>query len=395
MYIEDIIIAVTTKNSVSFNRFDKNIVQSFTEQLLQGRGFTEKQATLAIKIISRYQQKIEIALQKNISTFLQNPHFKLGKRTVNNEKKIFIIKNEENQKLIAVTFPYNEEIVKKFRESRDSLHLVHWDPEKKAWTLSLDERSLSFLFNLTLNSVWDVDEEISNYFLQIENILKNIDNFVPLLVYKNGITKLQNKPKNTPEIQSKDILEALFQARNYGINTWDDAIQEILSQKEEYLPIKDFLNQNPNKAYVWDKEKHDESLFFQFFHYLSPALVVITVHKEEELLTSLVEKFNSCGISNNEMSVLFRLPTDTGKKFNIFVKNQHLNNPITEMTKVCFISGKLPKTVLAKNMKFNCVLNYNSFHAHYTIQELVKTHKNIINFVEKTAHKESDWDLVV
>jgi len=87
------------------------------------------------------------------------------------------------------------------------------------------------------------------------------------------------------------------------------------------------------------------------------------------------------------MSVMFRLPAETGKNFNDFVKNNQLNNPITDKTKIVFISSKLPKPVIKSKVKFNCVINLGLGGVHYTIKNFTENHENLINFSEKTKYE--------
>jgi hypothetical protein len=117
---------------------------------------------------------------------------------------------------------------------------------------------------------------------------------------------------------------------------------------------------------------------------------IIAATELEKLQLSL-EFLNSIGISKDEISVLFRLPTETGGIFNNYIREQELNSPVTEKTKAVFISSKVPKTILEKQLKFNCVVSFNFYNIHYSIRNLLKWHHNVINVSDKKVTKELNF----
>jgi DNA helicase HerA-like ATPase len=113
-----------------------------------------------------------------------------------------------------------------------------------------------------------------------------------------------------------------------------------------------------------------------------------------EKIAKSYEFLKSLDITADEMSVMFRLPKETGEKFNKFVKDEQLNNPITEKTRVVFISGKVPKTVIESNIKFNCVVNFSLHSVHYTIREFVKNHHNVIHILDKKPQRNFNFAIL-
>jgi hypothetical protein len=108
---------------------------------------------------------------------------------------------------------------------------------------------------------------------------------------------------------------------------------------------------------------------------------------EMEKITKSYEFLKSLDITSEEISVMFRLPKETGEKFNIFVKDEKLNNPITEKTRVVFISAKVPKTVIESKIKFNCIVNFSLHSVHYTIRDFVKNHHNVVHILDKKPQR--------
>jgi hypothetical protein len=111
-------------------------------------------------------------------------------------------------------------------------------------------------------------------------------------------------------------------------------------------------------------------------------LVVVPINYELEILQLFCDYINEQNYSKDDVSVMFRLDSSTekNKNFNTFVKEQNLNNPITENTKFIVVSSQIPKPVYKKNVKFNSILNFGYVNAHYTVRSAIKNCQNVITF---------------
>ena len=127
---------------------------------------------------------------------------------------------------------------------------------------------------------------------------------------------------------------------------------------------------------------------------MSPCLFVIPGGHELKKLSQAYEFLKMLGIPDEQQSVMFRLDSNIDKNFNNFVKETGLNSPITENTKVVFISSKIPKPVLKSNLKFNSVINMGFGGVHYSIRDYVGNHENLVYYTEKKLQKEFDFVIV-
>lgn len=385
MHIEDLIILAASR--LQMNPFDSKLIYSFQDQIFRGNGLTDKQVIVAIKILKRQKLKIDSILNQNIEGFLENPTFRLTKRTVNLNKKLSVVKNTVYGKTVKMEFPYNEQIVQTIRENRSSLHFAQWDKDEKAWILSLDERSLKLLMKIIKNHEFDLDEEIENYFNQIKHIEENIEKYIPMVSIENETVVFKNISETVPKISVDDPLSALFEARKIGIHTWSDELETRIKKNGCGTLTLNFLNASPGSPF---EVYLDNNAFFEIgeiLKHLTPCIFVIPGGSEIEKLEASLELLNQIGIDDKEISVLFRLPNETGEKFNTFIRNRGLNNPITEQTKVIFVSSKIPKTIIDSNIKFNSVVNFNFYNVHYTIREFLKNHHNIIHIMDKKPQR--------
>lgn len=385
MHIEDLIILLALR--AKMNPYDENLVNSFHDQISRGSGLTEKQAAVALKILSRQQEKLSQIIGKDIGDFIANPTFRLGKRTVSNTKKISVIDHSDFGRALKVEFPYNEELVGKIRQRRNAFHMAQWDKEEKAWLFSLDERSIAFLEEIGAKNDFALDEEFASYVSQVEEIKNNFEKYVPMVSIKEGTPIFANIPDFVPQPNTKDPLEALFLARKAGIQTWDDTVDNVLQRNGIDPLVKKFLDSSPEVDFEILLEDYSIFGIKDIIRFLRPCVFVIPGGSEMEKIETSLELLKSAGVTESEISVLFRLPKETGEKFNNFVKDKHLNNPVTDTTQAVFISSKVPKTIIEPKIKFNSVVNFNFYSVHYTIREFLKNHHNVMHVLDKKPQR--------
>lgn len=387
MYIEDLIISLISSSAVTINPFDSKLLTSFQDQIFRGSGFTEKQENLAIKILKRHQHKLTLILNKNIDQDLENPKFRMTRRFINSSKTMKIVPHSEYGKAIKVEFPFNEALLTKIRSGKSKINYGNWNPDEKSWIFSLDERSLQFLIPISNEFNFSVDDEFENYKEQIKDIESNIEKYVPLVAYSQGKLEFLNIPSSLPQPENSNILENIFLARKLGIFTWDAEIEETDEWKTAPSLVKKFLKADPGAEFSINLEETNLETLSDIVKFLSPTLFVIPGGTELEKLEISVNFLKNIGIDNEEISVLFRLPKETGENFNVFVKSNKLNNPISKKTKAVFVSSKIPKPVIGSDIKFHSVINFNFYNIHYTIKNYLKRAHNMVLIMEKKQQR--------
>lgn len=385
MHIEDLIILLSIR--VNMNPYDSKIISSFHNQISIGSGFTEKQANLALKILNRQKSKIESVLSKDISPFLENPTFRLAKRSVNSSKILNIVSHKIFGKVIHAKFPYDESIVNLIRQNKTGATHRQWDGEEKAWVFSLDERNLMLLMEINETYGFQLDQEINDYFDQIKSVKENFENFVPMIGFRNEEFCFLNCDQKIPKISTKNPVEALFIGRKYGIQTWEDQVEQQLKDSKCEKVVLDFLNSAPNENFEFYLENNSIFSLENIIKYLTPCIFVIPGGSEIEKIQTSLKILKNLNVDNSQISVMFRLPNETNADFNQFVKNSGLNNPISENTKAIFISSKVPKTIIEPKVKFNSVINFNFYNVHYTIREFLKNHHNVVTIFDKKPQR--------
>lgn len=391
IYIEDLIVDLNSY--INLNTYDKTVVSSFVNQIFSGRGFTEKQRELAVRILKKYSTKLEVAIRKSVASDLSNPQFRFPIRktpTISN-KRIYITDHPNWGKCINAEFPYDEAKIDQIKKNRDKIILSTWDAESKSWKFSLSEANLHFLQNLTSSDSFDFDDEFKEYLDQINQIVNNMENYVPMLVFDNGQVKYKNVSQFVPSLDSTDVIKSIFSARKSGIHTWDENINALLEQSDVHPLVKNFLNNDFKGDFEINSGVEPIDCLKSIVNYMDPCLFVIPGGSELEKTRLVYNFLTGLGYSQDEMSVMFRLSSQDGKDFNDFVKNCGLNNPITDRTKFVFVSIKLPKPVLKTKLKFSSVVSLGKTNVHYTIRDFFKNRENLIYYCEPSKQKEFNF----
>lgn len=387
MNIEDLVISLTY-SSIPMNVWDQKLIHSFYDQITQGSGFTEKQSTLAIKTLQRHAAMLSTFMKQDISPFLKNPVFRLPIRKISNAKKMSLAPHPVYTRMISATFPYSDATVDRIRKNKDDLEFAQWNKEEKAWNFALSENSLQLLLELFNISEFEIDSDLEDMFQQVKSVHIDMENYIPMLVIEDAVPKIVNSSPSMPGLETTNILHALFEARKRGVSTWDETISNFLESDEVDDVTRSFLKTDPAGSFHINSENHDISCLENFVKHMGPCLIVIPGGSEVDTTRIAYEFLSGMGIKNNEMSVMFRLPSGPTEIFNKFVKDNELNSPITEETKIVFVSSKLPKPVLKSKIKFNGIINLGFSNVHYTMRDFVGKHENLVFYSKKKQQRE-------
>lgn len=380
MYIEDLLSNLTR---CRLNTFDIKVVNSLHWQVyVDTNAFTEKQSQLVLKICKKYQNQLEKMLKIDLNLIINNPQFKYPIRpSMNLQYTVTYI--TQPKKMFKVTFPYNEAIVA-YIKNHAKTHpgsSAKWDSDLKAWVLIPTEGNLNLIKTYFIPNNFIVDESILEMIEKYEEILKNIEDFVPSVVLENEKICYKNVYETVPPLDTKNIIEALFTARRYGINTWDENIENYLKTVENPV-TKTFLTTKLGNKISINSEEIDIRYFSDIIKYKKTILVIIPAVNELSHLKTWYNFLISEGISSDEMAVLFRLEGIGNKtEFNDFVKEHGINKSLNSRQRIFFISLKLPKPLIKEHKTFDAIINLGSGHSpHYTIQSLLVDHHDIISY---------------
>lgn len=397
MYIEDVITKVGTQwfytgKNPDFESFliskDFEVISSMSDQLTSGNGLTEKQAGLALRILNKNSLAISDVVP-DIYNILVNPSWKNPFRVLPTEKKISIDEIEEpgspKRTAILLSFPYDHELVEEFKNRNYKVHDVHrgsWNVRIKSWVFSLTEKNIIYLGDKLLERGFQACEKFSNYYNELKAACNEFDKHVPMLSYRNGTFEIINAHPSIPQPNTDSVVEALFFAKKYGVLVWDDTIDQMLASHDNVITSK-ILNSSKNDRVWINHDEIDIDKFDDLVYYGGNILIVVPGGSELALTKKWVNFLNRVGVQNEQISVMFRLPNEHAQ-FNTYVREEQLNNPVTENTRVVFVSTKITKPLVKSGIKFKTAINLGYYnYMHFTMNALMDGMSNMVFYSMK------------
>ena len=401
MFIEDYILGIAGYGNWIFTSTmlgalpsqDETFFESVAAQLNNGNALTEKQGTLALRLIKNNVSRLDPTVFPDVLTDLASPVWKTPFRVLPVHKTITIQKHLTYGKAIYLEFPFDEKIVEHLRLwNRVDSNRGQWDSNTRKWIMSLREDNALMVGDQILPLGFTADEEFTSIFREIDQIRTSMDTHLPMIVYSNNGFKFVNNNNKIPQLTTDDPIEALFTAREYGITTWDDTIEDVVMHEEFNSVTRSILKYLDGDNYIWfHSNDHSIESFDQLLQYGGPALIIVPGGSEFENVKQWSEFAQNIGIAKEHLSVMFRLP-NSDASLNDYVRKEGLNNPVTENTRVVFVSTKIPKPLIKENIKFPTVINlgfYNSMH--YTMSTLIANARNLVYYSIKEPSKIKKW----
>jgi hypothetical protein len=358
---------------------------------------TEKQGNLALKLLNKYRDQIRPWVP-TVDDDLNNPKWKNPFRVLPKHKTVKIATHDQpakfhNGKCILVEFPYDDDLVNLFRKRNSEVHELHkggWDANIKQWVFALTEKNIEWVGSTLLPREFQMDEEFTSLYQDTQQVLVELETHIPMIIADNGKYSLKNVHRSVPSIETTNLTEALFLARDYGINTWDNIIDEQINSTLH--PVTKTILSISDKKRPWiDSNIHTVDVFQDLITYGGPALVIIPGGSELEMVTVWTEFALRMGIPAEQLSVMFRLPNEQAG-FNQFVKIAKLNNPVDENTRMVFVSTKITKPLIKAGIKFNTVINLGYYnYMHFTMSTVVDNARNLVYYSMKQPTKQNKW----
>lgn len=177
------------QSHIKLARYDESIVQSMSDQVSRGLAFTDKQAELAVKLVTKYRKQW-LKLGYDISDQIHTPKFKFPIRKIDRSK---IIELDENK--IAIRFPYDQDIISEIRSSQDIPGTIAFDKDRKYWKAAMTDPRIIWCGDFAVKNQF----EIGPRFCELLESIGNRPSDLPLLTRVNGTLTLINAEKSLLE----------------------------------------------------------------------------------------------------------------------------------------------------------------------------------------------------
>jgi len=250
LYVEDLIHRLACNGNYIFSSLitmstnDRMFFTSLSEQICRtNQGLTRKQQSLSLKLIKKYSSPLSLEFSTDIDSYLLNPQYRLEERVISNDKEIKIVKESNGEYFIHVLFPYDSELISRFRDYKNNsksfeYRTAYWDQELRLWKFSLTEHNILFLSNL---QGFKKDSKFIEFYKEITTFQESMEYYIPMVVKdESGKFIFKNVHQNIPICSFDDMLESLLIAKKYGITCWSEEINKELEDINNDL-LKSFL----------------------------------------------------------------------------------------------------------------------------------------------------------
>ena len=170
------------RDDVGFSGADVEFGHSLANRAAGGRAFTVKQATMALKLITKYRR--QLGGKDFIENWIKNPVFKyqpldpnapvpvaqtvaIVNPTVVNDRKL-----TSHDKDAVFAFRFDAAIVAAVKtirgEHKGRKFWASWDGSAKIWTVPVNETSISQIMEVAKRFGFDVEQRFKDYLAKLE-----------------------------------------------------------------------------------------------------------------------------------------------------------------------------------------------------------------------------------
>lgn len=352
MTIDSLLTAILRQSKSKISPDDLTFINNILEEIKSKNFISSENTNKLSSTIKKYKKFLTPYLKYYLEMFTNN------KIKFNETLSNIIIDIEDDpkfKKVITITSNSNTGNLLKYINGNNTLLKFHfWDIYSKKWKLALVEKNIEFISHLhkEFKSSVILNNQLKEYIDKVNEIKNNKTIYIPTLIKENNCYKFNNLPNN--EKLFDNLSDALFEAKKSGVNSIDpniystDEYKNYTTAESNFFSIKKYINiENINELKNLSK-------------YLFPVIVMLPDNNELETLKECLEFFNSTGINDNEVSVLFRLSNTYSKDFNSYLKERGINYLCNNTTKVIFIKKVIPKIIFQKNINHKTMIIFKS-----------------------------------
>ena len=360
------------KSRISAHHKDRETVTSLAEAQYP---WTEKQAKLAVVILKRYLTKFQ-KHKMDIKPLLDKPVYDEPFRVIDFDKSIEKYKDEEEESLIDIKFPYSKKIVTLIRCLKNKRCLpvsyTRYNGESKVWTFKQTDVTTYYLTLIAIRYDFKfVDPTLLDEYYEVRNEIK--DYKLPTAKLIGGEIILDNAPESMSDYWNKNLkdkkpLLQLDALKNLGIKATN------INVEAETYTAKKIAEQHHQKLWI-DKHEYsrDEIIAglkeLDCFPILMPVTGDETDKKDVDELWTWIKTFERNGINIlKELSWGFDLkePNENtlggwsikrqcdkethDKMFELHQMSKQFKF-IDQTTKVIFVRNRIPRSLIKSKIK--------------------------------------------
>lgn len=320
---EDLFVDFVQKvdiTGLSLQTQDLSAASNFYQLLTTGKQITQAQAFFILRILTKYRNllvKLKISTDK-----LENPVWSKPFRVIDHDCSATIEIDEFNNPLLALKNPYHiKDLFEKqvIDKNKEAAIKSQWRAEERIRTYFLYDINPVLLSDFLKNNGFTISSELTEYFLEVEEIYENSQKYFPHCIVENDTVVLKQQ-SDAAEIyfhnhRSNNLIDDLVLAKNLGFR---------LIGNHEKIPFPAIFSTKTNFFWSPDIEK-----FFEFSETVTgKKVIVVNSYKTHEWIKNFVEISVKKGISHGKIKVAFREKNDEKNIFNQWIKDNGLGGDL-------------------------------------------------------------------
>lgn len=141
---------------IKLARYDVKIISSLASQTVElNRGYTDRQAELAVKIVNKYRRQLA-QLPTPIMTPINEPRYRIPLRVIDRTKKVYIRGDK-----IILQFPFIPDLITLIKNQVYAGNgSGAFDNENKIWRMGITESTIEWVFSIADKFELEIDSQV-------------------------------------------------------------------------------------------------------------------------------------------------------------------------------------------------------------------------------------------
>jgi len=347
---------------------DRSIINSLGKQLGNGNAFTEKQSSIGIRLVNKY----EIILKHagfDVDKIIKDKVFRWPFRTIDKTKTLYI----DGEKIV-IKSPFIAEVINKIKKRKNGYHVKgNYNSETKEWSFDYNETNLMFLVGLTKGMNFSIDQKIQDDLAKCIDITKDALEHYPMLRRKMGGYTYKDI---LIDHHKADVRRVVMKAKLQGCMAYDDTVVDLMKPKK---PIDKILL-GDNRNWFINSMKYTVLDIFPLIETVDKCIIMCSSNEPNDLMR-WVDTLVECGIDNKDISVMFRFKS--GEKWfdgNKYIKSAGVNE-FSEDKKIYIINEKVPKPLIKSNIDPELIISsLPVVPSHYKTQAWLQNKPTVVYY---------------
>lgn len=396
--IEDLLemlAGMRTGAKIDIESSDATIMYSIARQAFKGTPLTDRQFALMQEKLQAYKPQFLLYKQDfdNAVQTLRQPL-----RQIDRSKYIKIVDNavvyqsvpyeryKESWNWIKVRFPFSKKLIVDLQSivcpHNEKLH----EKGSHEHFFMLNEKNAYNIVKTFKDKNFEIDQELLDYYekvsaLQETNHLPCVENMQLKNLHPNGVKSIEQE---LGKLSSDNVVLYKDRSLLYGIHSFDNSFADSLTN---YSTLTQKIVNRENANIFIDKKSWTLDNIVQSINDLEryPLVILLDEDMPFDTLVQTHKHFKNI-IPAEQISVLFRLESSKSNGFNEYIKEQELNSPIDNNTKIVYISReKINKPLLKSNCNPRTMLMLQSQRVHTKLSYWSEDFDLIIHYDDEVS----------